>query len=38
MAQKSFLSWNLATEATFDNGILAVTAESVVCIWFADED
>ena len=31
-------SWNPATDATFDNGILIVDNQTVTCIWFEDED
>ncbi|MBN8521396.1 MAG: hypothetical protein J0L77_05810 [Alphaproteobacteria bacterium] len=30
--------WNPATEATFDNGILILQEEKIICIWFGDED
>lgn len=31
-------SWNPATEATFDTGVLVVAANHIACAWFMDED
>lgn len=31
-------TWNPATQATFDSGIIAIGKKSSFCIWFEDED
>ncbi|HZZ81118.1 MAG TPA: hypothetical protein VFE62_21630 [Gemmataceae bacterium] len=36
--QRNGTSWNPVTEATFDTGVLAISAERAGCLWVEDED